>query len=116
MACQQRDAHTDCLSWAEETMAKESKHYSRKLRSYAINGTITRHIVVEEHSDGIYLIVYEVRPTKDKGGYTIGYEFRPVLRKRYSTLEEGIGAAEAVFDSNMNCGFREVIADTSAEG
>jgi hypothetical protein len=38
------------------------------------------------------------------------------LSKRYLKLEEGISAAETVFDSNMNLGFREVIADTSAEG
>jgi hypothetical protein len=31
-------------------------------------------------------------------------------------LEEGISAAETVFDSNMNLGFNDVIADTSAEG
>jgi hypothetical protein len=76
--------------------------------------TTTRHIVVEGHSDGVYLAVYEVRRTKDNDGRTIGYDFHPVLRKRYSTLEEGIRAAEAAMDSSMGLGFREVIADTSA--
>jgi hypothetical protein len=97
-------------------MAKGIKHYTRKLRNYAIDGTTTRHIVVEEHSDGVYLIVYEVRPAKDKYGNTIGYDFHPVLRKWYLTLKEGLSAAETVFDSNMNLGFREVITDTSADG
>jgi hypothetical protein len=97
-------------------MAKGIKHYTRKLRHYALDGTTTRHIVVEERSDGVYLIVYEVRPTKDEYGNTIGYDFHPVLRKSYLTLKEGLSAAETVFDSNMNVGFREVIADSSAEG
>jgi hypothetical protein len=35
------------------------------------------------------LIVYEVRPTKDGYGNTIGYDFHPVLRKWYLTLKEG---------------------------
>jgi hypothetical protein len=93
-------------------MAKGIKHYSRKVRSYAIDGPTTRHIIVEEHSSGIYLIVYEVRPTKDRYGNTIGDDFHHVLRKWYLTLKEGLSAAETVFDSNMNLGFREVIADT----
>jgi hypothetical protein len=38
------------------------------------------------------------------------------LRKRYLTLEEGISTAETAFDSSMNLGFHEDIADTSAEG
>jgi hypothetical protein len=93
-------------------MAKGIKHYSRKVRRDAIDGPTTRHIVVEEHSDGVYLIVYEVRPTKDRYDNTIGYDFHPVLRKWYLTLKECLSAAETVFDSNMNLGFREVIADT----
>jgi hypothetical protein len=96
-------------------MAREVKHYSRKLRRYANSGTSTRHILVEEKSDGVYLIVYEVRRTKDKDGGTIDYGFHLVLRKRYSSLEEGIITAETVFDSDMNLGFREVIADRSAD-
>ena len=97
-------------------MASEVKNFSRKLRRYANNGTSTRHIVVEENSNGVYLIVYEVRRTKDEYGSTTGHELHPVLRKRYLTLEEGISAAETVFDSDMNLGCREVIADTGAEG
>jgi hypothetical protein len=31
-------------------------------------------------------------------------------------LKKRIGGTETVFDSNMNLGFREVIADTSAAG
>ena len=93
-------------------MAQVITHYRRKLRRFSIDGTTTRHIVVEERSDGVYLIVYEVRPTKDRYDNTIGYDFHPVLRKWYLTLKEGLSAAETVFDSNMNLGFREVIADT----
>jgi hypothetical protein len=95
-------------------MAREVKHYSRKLRRYANNRTSTRHIIVEENSDGVYLIVYEVKRTRDKDGRTIDYDFHPVLRKRYSSLEESISAAETVFDFDMNLGFREVIANRSA--
>jgi hypothetical protein len=97
-------------------MAKRIQHYRRKVHREANDGTTTRHIAVEEHSDGVYLIVYEVGRTKDKYGSIIGYDLRPVLSKRYLKLEEGISAAETVFDSNMNLGFREVIADTSAGG
>jgi hypothetical protein len=93
-------------------MAKSIKRYTKKVRRYAIDGPTTRHIVVEEHPNGVYLIVYEVRPTKDRYGNTIGYDFLPVLRKWYLTLNEGISVAETVFDSNMNLGFREVVADT----
>jgi hypothetical protein len=95
-------------------MAREVKHYSREMRRYANNGTSTRYIVVEENSDAIYLIVYEVRRTKDKDGRTIDYDFHPVLRKQYSSLEESISAAETVFDSDRNLGFREGIANRSA--
>jgi hypothetical protein len=93
-------------------MAKGIKHYSRKVRRHAIDGPTTRHIVVEERPNGIYLIVYEVRPTNYRYGNTIGYDFYPVLRKWYLTLKEGLSAAETVFNSNMNLGFLEVIADT----
>jgi hypothetical protein len=44
------------------------------------------------------------------------YGLRPVLRKRYFALEEAYRRDQTVFDVNMNLGFREVIADTSAEG
>jgi hypothetical protein len=93
-------------------MAKRIKHYSKKVHRQATDGTTTRHIVVEEHSDDVFLIVYEVRRTKDKCGSTTVHELHPVLRKRYLTYEEGISAAETVFDCDMNLGFREVIADT----
>jgi hypothetical protein len=93
-------------------MSKGIKRYSRKVRRQTDDGTRTRHIVVEEHSNGVYLVVYDVRATKD--GYSNGrrYDFYPVLRKWYWTLKEGLSAAETVFDSNVNVGFREVIADT----
>jgi hypothetical protein len=97
-------------------MAKLIQYYRRKVNRQANDGTTTRHIVVEEHSDGVYLIVYEVGRIKDKYGSTSGYDLRPVLRKRYLTLEEGISTAETAFDSSMNLGFHEDIADTSAEG
>jgi hypothetical protein len=93
-------------------MAKGIKCYSRKVRRQANDGTTTRHIVVEKHSNGVYLIVYDVRATKDGYKNSRRYDFYPVLRKWYWTLKEGLSAAETVFDSNLNSGFREVIADT----
>jgi hypothetical protein len=39
--------------------------------------TTTRHIVVEEHSDGVCLTIYEVRRTNDNDGRTMGYDFIP---------------------------------------
>jgi hypothetical protein len=83
-------------------MAKRIQHYRRKVHREVNDGTTTRYIAVEEHSDGVYLIVYEVGRTKDKYDSIIGYDLRPVLRKRYLKLEEGISAAETVFDSDMN--------------
>ena len=47
-------------------MARGVKHYRRKLRRYAKNERLTRHIVVEENSDGVYLIVYEVANKRQK--------------------------------------------------
>jgi hypothetical protein len=65
--------------------------------------------------DGFYLIVYEVGPAKDRYGNTIGYDVHPVLRKWYLTLKEGLSVAETVFDSNMKCGFREIVASIGVE-
>ena len=96
-------------------MGKEIEHYSKKLCRQGNDETTTRHIVVKENSAGIHVITYEVGPVKDKDGNTIGYDFYPVLRKRYLTLEEGISAAEATLQSGLNSGFREVTADTSDE-
>jgi hypothetical protein len=96
------------------TMGKEIKHYSRRVRRQVNSETRTRHITVEEHSDGIFLTVYEVRRTKDNDGRTIGYDLHPQMRKWYLTHEDGINAAETVFDSNVNSGFREIVAGKSA--
>jgi hypothetical protein len=95
-------------------MGKEITHYSRRVRRQVNNETRTRHITVEEHSDGIFLIVYEVRRTKDNDGRTIGYDLHPQMRKWYLTPEDGINAAETVFDSNVNSGFREIVSAKSA--
>jgi hypothetical protein len=81
-------------------MAKRIQHYRRKVNRQANDGTTTRHIVVEEHSYGVYLIVYEVGRIKDKYGSTSGYDLHPVLRKCYSTVKDAISAAETVFDSS----------------
>jgi hypothetical protein len=89
-------------------MTKRIQHYRRKVHRQANDGITTRHIVVEEHSDGVYLLVCQVGRTKNKYSSIIGYDLRRVLRKRYLTLEEGISAAETVFDSNMNLGFSDV--------
>jgi hypothetical protein len=116
MACQQREAQTDRLRLCGGMMAKRIRHYRRKVHRQAKDRTTTQHIFVEERFDHVYLIVYEVGRAKDKYGYIIRYGLRPVLRKRYFTLEEAYRRDETVFDVNMNLGFREVIADTSAEG
>jgi hypothetical protein len=83
MACQQREAQTDRLR-----LCGGIQHYRRKVHRQAKDGTTTQHIFVEEHFDHVYLIVYQVGRAKDKYGYIIGYGLRPVLRKRYCTLEE----------------------------
>lgn len=95
-------------------MAKRIHHYRKKVYRQTNDGTTTRHIVVEEHSDGVFLIVYEVGRTKDKYGSTTGYDLHPVLRKCYLTLEEAISAAETVADSSINLGFHEDVADSTA--
>jgi len=93
-------------------MARGIKHYHKKLRRKAIDETTMRHIAVEEHPDGIYVVISEVGPTKDKYGYTTGYHLHSVLWKRYVTLKEGISAAEIAFDSSLRMGFYEVVANT----
>jgi hypothetical protein len=96
-------------------MGREIEHYSKKLCRQANNETTTRQIVVKENSAGIHVVTYEVGPVKGKEGNTIGYDFYPVLRKRYSTLEEGISAAETTVQSSLSSGFLEVTADTGDE-
>jgi hypothetical protein len=105
--------HSDVrLGCGRKQWRNESSTTARKCTANSRTEQQHRHIVVEEHSDGVFLIVYEVRRTKDEYGSTTGHELHPVLRKRYLTLEEGISAAETVFDCDMNLGFREIIADT----
>jgi hypothetical protein len=97
-------------------MAQVITHYRRKLRRFSIDGTTTRHIVVEENSVGIRVVVSEVGPINEKKSYIIGYEFHPVLRKRFLALEEAISAAKTVFHSSLISGAYEVVADTTADG
>jgi hypothetical protein len=93
-------------------MARGVKHYHKKLRRKAINETTARHIAVEEHPDGFYVVISEVGPTRDKDGHTTGYDLHSVWWERYVTLEDGISAAEIVFDSSLRWGFYELVADT----
>jgi hypothetical protein len=74
-----------------------------------------RHIFFEENAGDTHVVIPEVGPTKDKDGYTTGYDFHSVSRKRYLTLEEVISAAEIALNSSLDSGFYEVIADTSAD-
>lgn len=97
-------------------MAKRIKHYDKKVRRRDIDGTTARHITVEEHPDSFYIVISEVGPTRDKDGYTTGYDLHSVVWKRYVTLKEAISAAEIAFDSSLRLGFYEVVADTTAEG
>ena len=92
-------------------MAKEIQHYHKKLRRKAINETTARHVAVEEHPDGFYVVISEVGPTRDKYGFTTGYYLHSVSWQRYVKLIESIREAEIVFDSSLRTGFYEVVAD-----
>jgi hypothetical protein len=95
-------------------MERGIRCYHKKLRRYEEDGTTTRHIIVEENSDGSQLIVYEVRPAKDKYGYTAGYEFRPVTRRWFLSLKQGMRAAEKEFELGMSLRFYLVAVDRCA--
>jgi hypothetical protein len=97
-------------------MAKRIKHYHKKVRRRDIDGTTARRITVEEHPDSFYLVITEVGPTRDKDGYTTGYDLHSVVWNRYVTLKESIGAAEIAFDSSLRLGFYEAVAETTTEG
>jgi hypothetical protein len=56
---------------------------------------------VEETAGVIEVVISEVRPTKDKDDFTIGYDFHPVSRQWFLTLKEAISAAEIAFNSSL---------------
>jgi hypothetical protein len=93
-------------------MVREIQHYHKKLRRHAIDGVTTRNILLEETAGVIQVIISEVRPTKDRDGFTIGYHVHPVSQQWFLTFEEAISAAEVAFNSGLDSGFREVNADT----
>jgi hypothetical protein len=95
-------------------MAREIKHYHKKLRRRAIDGTTGQHIAVEEHLDGFHVVISEVGPTKEKYGYSIGYDFHSVSWTRHVTLDEGSSAAEIAFDSGLLMRFYEIVADAQS--
>jgi hypothetical protein len=95
-------------------MARGKKHYHKKLRRRAIDGTTARHLSLEQHPDGFYVVVSEVGPTRDNAGDTTDYDLHSVLWKRYPRLEEGISAAEMAFYTGLRMGFHEVVADTQS--
>jgi hypothetical protein len=94
-------------------MVRGIQHYHKKLRRHAIDGVTTRNILLEETAGVIQVIISEVRPTKDRDGFTIGYHVRPVSQQWFLTFEEAISAAEVAFNSGLDSGFHEVNADTS---
>jgi hypothetical protein len=57
-------------------VARGKKHYHKKLRLRAIDGTTARHVSLEQHPDGFYIVVSEVGPTRDRAGYTTGYDLQ----------------------------------------
>jgi hypothetical protein len=60
------------------------------------------------------VVISEVRPTKDKDDFNIGYNFYPVSQQWFLMLKEAINAAETALNSSLVSGFNEVSADTSA--
>jgi hypothetical protein len=97
-------------------MTEDIRHFSKRLRREADEGTTTRYIVVEENScDAFRVSIYEFKPTKVKGGYVPGRELKPVKLEWFSTLQEGISVAETELRSSLNSGFREVIADSTTD-
>jgi hypothetical protein len=98
-------------------MTDNIRHFSKRLRREADERTTTRYIVVEESScDGFRLSIYEFKPTKFRRSSTPDYELKPVNLDWFSTLDEGISAAEIALRSSLNAGFREVVADPSGQG
>ena len=95
-------------------MAKGIQHYHKKLRRKAINETTARHVAVEEHPDGFYVVISEIGPTTDKYGFTTGYHLHSVSWQRYVTLKQGISEAKIAFDSSLRMGFYEVVANTQS--
>src|ERR1700733_8282942 len=64
-------------------VAREIRHYSKKVRRQITNETRTRHILVVERTDGVCLIFYEVRRTRDRDDSTTFHDLHPILRKSY---------------------------------
>jgi hypothetical protein len=94
-------------------MVSKIRHYSRRLRRKAIDGTTTRYITVEQESGRGFLVnIYEVRPKKLKDGDSVDYSYHAVSQEWFSKVEAAIDLAEIAFRAALNSGFREVVANT----
>jgi hypothetical protein len=88
------------------TMVSNIRHYSKRLRRKATNGTTTRYIAVEQESGSGFLVnIYEVRPTKLKDGDSVGYSYHAVSREWFSKVDGAIRVAEIAFQTSLNSGF-----------
>jgi hypothetical protein len=100
-------------------LVSDIRHYSKKLRRKANEGTTTRCITVDDKYGGIFLAnIYEVRPTLVRDGDSIGYHYHAVSRESYSRLEEAISVAEVAFRSfrsALRAGFHEVVETSAGE-
>jgi hypothetical protein len=95
------------------TVVSNIRHYSKRLRRKATGGTTTRYIAVEQESGSRFLVnIYEVRPTKLNDGDSLGYSYHAVSREWFSKVEGAIRVAEIAFQTSLNSGFHEVVANT----
>jgi hypothetical protein len=96
-------------------MVSDIRHYSKRLRRKATDGTTTRYIAVEQESGGSFLVnIYEVRPKTLTDGDSVGYSYHAVSREWFSKVDGAIRAAEIAFQTSLNSGFTVVVANTSA--
>jgi hypothetical protein len=87
-ACQQLEAYSERLKLCGRRWRNESSITERKCTPKATTEQQRGIFVVEEHSDGVCLIVYEGGRIKDKCGCISGYNLHPVLRKWYLPLKD----------------------------
>ena len=96
-------------------MVSHIRHYSKRLRRKATNGTTTRYIAVEQESGSGFLVnIYEVRPTKLKDGDSVGYSYHAVSREWFSKVDGAIRVAEIAFQTSLNSGFTVAASHTNA--
>jgi hypothetical protein len=96
-------------------MVSNIRHYSKRLRRKATDGTTTRYIAVEQESGSGFLVnIYEVRPTKLKDGDSVGYSYHALSREWFSKVDGAIRVAEIAFQTSLNSGFTVAASHTNA--